>query len=441
MPLAPFAALDGPAIARSLAQIAERSEDLAEAYFECLEEVELPVEPGLPGLRVRCEEGLAVRLLRGDRSWLASRDEIHTESLANAMRQVTRVRPSAAYAEPQIQLDRHDEPVSAPEVLQFPSTLGRVVREHHVAFPYQLRVRRHRRWLQVVGTQFVPAAETESYYSVAAQLPWGSYGTLLTSLDDAAAGRVANELVDRFRWREAESPVPGRGPVVLAPAVTAVLLHEAVAHALEADTLSQSGRPEAAIGLQLGSSELNVLDDPLAAPETVRRTTDDEGMTVLRRWLVRAGVVEQPLADLAAARSSPLLVPGAGRRADRHSWPGPRSTCVEMLGGDSSLDTLLEAAAGGLYVSAVDGGRLDVRSGSFVLCIPFARRIVGGEADKAVGPFELCATVAELLGSIGGIGDTVEEGGAGWCAKGGARLPVWARTPAVGLENIDVIHG
>ena len=39
-------------------------------------------------------------------------------------------------------------------------------------------------------------------------------------------------------------------------------------------------------------------NDPGAAPEPVRRATDDEGRQVVRRWLLRAGVIEQPLREM-----------------------------------------------------------------------------------------------------------------------------------------------
>ena len=40
--------------------------------------------------------------------------------------------------------------------------------------------------------------------------------------------------------------------MVLGPHAAAVFLHEAVAHALEVDTLGLTGRPEGALGLTMG---------------------------------------------------------------------------------------------------------------------------------------------------------------------------------------------
>ena len=168
-----------------------------------------------------------------------------------------------------------------------------------------------------------------------------------------------------YRAREAATVEPGRESVVLAPAAAAVLLHEAVAHALETDTLALSGRPEAALGVRIGPPSLGVLDDPSSLPECVRRGSDDEGMPVVRRWLVREGAVEQPLADRFAAATSSRLTPGAGRRGSRHLPPVPRSAHLELLPGEAALDDLLEAAEGGLYVPLASRGRLDPLRGDF----------------------------------------------------------------------------
>ena len=80
--------------------------------------------------------------------------------------------------------------------------------------------------------------------------------------------------------------------------------------------LAASGAVEAAIGLPMGPPELSVLDDPTSAPEEVRRQTDDEGRTVARRWLLRNGIVEQPLGDATWSALSAALTPGAGGGID-----------------------------------------------------------------------------------------------------------------------------
>ena len=229
-----------------------------------------------------------------------------------------------------------------------------------------------------------------------------------------------------------------RGPVVLGPGAVAVLLHEAVAHALEADTLALGGNPELAVGVAMAAACLDVLDDPTAAPESVRRSTDDEGAPAVRRWLLRGGVVEQPLADALWARTSPVLLPGAGRRGTRHLPPGPRSSHLEVLAGDCTAEDLLAGAEEGLYFAEASRGHLDPLSGEFVLYLPFGQRFRRGGLHEAVGPCSLRGRVSDLLTRVTAVGDVSRPAGAGWCAKGGQKMPVWATAPALRLEGVEV---
>lgn len=437
-PPMPFSTLDAPAVARALAQIADRPGDLVDAYFERIEEVELPPPEETLGLRVRREEGLAVRLVRGGRTWLAARDAVTSEGFSQALRQVARALPPAPYPEPTVAPSPWREAPAAPELFDLPTAVSQAVRARHVAFPLRLTVKRHRRWLQVVGPQVVQEPESETFYSCSAEMPWGRYGTLLPALGRAAAEAVAASLVAAFKARQAGAPAAGRVDAVLAPAAAAVFLHEAVAHALETDILALGGNPEAAVGLELGAAELSVLDDPGASPGQTRRTSDDEGSTVCRRWLLRRGKVEQPLADLFWSRGSEVLLPGAGRRGSRHLPPTPRSSFLEVVPGETAEEDLLAAAEGGLYLPEARSGRLDPLTGRFSLTIPYARRIRGGMAADPVGPFQLRGTVATLLAAVAGIGREAAVAGAGWCAKDGQKLPVWAATPALRLAGVEV---
>jgi predicted Zn-dependent protease len=433
----PFTRLDTAAVARTLSQLAEQPEDVVDAFFERREEVEVAPEGDPGSLRVWREEGFAVRLVREGHTWLASRDGIEPRSFAEALRQVARAFSAATYPEPSLEVPP-PEAVKAQELLDFPGALSRAVRAHHVGFPLRVAVRRHRRWVQVVGPRLVAEAERENFYSLTAESSWGRYGALLLKLDAAAAEEIAAAVVALFRTRQAHPPAPLRGAAVLGPAAVAVLLHEAVAHALEADTLAQGGNPEAAVGVPMAASCLDVLDDPAAAPEGVRRSTDDEGSPVVRRWLLRGGVVEQPLADALWARTSPVLLPGAGRRGTRHLPPGPRSSHLEVLAGETSPDDLLAGSEEGLYFAEASRGSLDPLSGEFVLQLPYGQRFRRGGLHEAVGPCALRGRVSDLLTRVTAVGSASRLAGAGWCAKGGQKLPVWATAPALRLEGVEV---
>ncbi|MDX1632515.1 MAG: metallopeptidase TldD-related protein, partial [Thermoanaerobaculia bacterium] len=431
--------LDTRGIARALAPVAEREGDRVDALFERIDVLGLPPDGGPPGIEVRREEGLSVRLWRDGKSWTSSRDRLEPGELEEAIRQVSRTRTGASMPVPPIRLssteissaDRH-------AVLRFPGRLQKALRDRRVAFPYRLTVQFRRRDLRVVADRVGSPPQTERFFGCDVETPWGRCGSLTPSLGSGAAEELADRLVARFRCREASAPEPGSRPLVLGPQTVAVLLHEAVAHALEADTLALTGPPEGALGVELGPSCLSVLDDPGAAGEGLSRSSDDEGSPTARRWLLREGVVEQVLADRSWASRSDRLEPGAGRRSSRHERVGPRSRFLELLPGEGALEDLLQEVGDGLYLPEADRGRLDPWTGRFVLRVPGGRRVREGRLGDPVGPCLLVGPVANLLSSVLRVGGRAVATGAGWCAKGGQRLPVFASCPPLSLREGEI---
>ena len=432
--------LDTAAIARTFSEISSAADDPSDVFFEAIEDTGFTSGEDGPALSVRHESGFAARITRGARCWQASRDAIRGRDLVEALRQVARSPPSGMLVEPVIAVAPLSEGGAA-ELVRLGAATVEAIRSRHAAFPLKLSIVRRLREIQVVGRQFAAGLQRERYYSLRAETPWGAFGSLETTLSAERIQTFAAALVDRFRARDAPPPPSGKTMMVLSPQATAVLLHEAVAHALEVDTLARGGRPEAAIGLQLGGSAWSVLDDPTTAPAEVRRDSDDEGLPARRRWLLRQGVVEEPLADARAARDSETLTPGAGRRASRHSTPVPRSSHLELLPGAASLQQLLGASAGGLYASAVSRGRLELNTGLFHLTVTGGHRISGSGLAEAVGEFVVSGSIAELLQGEVEVGSEAESCGAGWCAKDGHRLPVWARCPPIRLASVFVACG
>lgn len=433
----PFATLDAAAVARALALVAE-GDDVVDAYFEDLLELEVPPAEARLGPRRRVESGLAVRLLRDGRSWTAARDDLAPESFVDALRQIARTVPSAL---PEPEAGRPGDPFAEPpldRLRAFEGELERALRGRFLAFPLRVTATWRERVSRVVALRASSAPESERFASVEVETPWGRVGALECELDGAAADRLADRLATRFRARAAGSPAPGRPTLRLSPAATAVALHECVAHALEADLLAASGSPAAAEGREIGAAGLDVLDDPASAPAAVARSVDDEGRPVCRRWLLRDGRVGQPIADLRSAARWPELIPGSGFRADRHGAPLPRTVHLELLAGEHDDAALAGLAEGGIAVAEFSHGGFDPQSGRFWLDAPGGRRLRGGEPADALGAFRVTGRLTDLVGGVVGVGAERVAAGAGWCAKGGQRRAVWATVPAIVIEGLEV---
>jgi len=434
----PLTRLDTGGIARSLAQIADRPDDHVDVFFELDSEIGVVGRADALTPQRRAEQGLAVRLLRDGKSWLASSDEVTPEAFADAVARVARARPGAVSRPPR-SLGRFElDSGSDSSLRRFVAAVESAITERHAAFPMTWDLRHHRRVSRVLGAMLSPTQQDEQFFSCIAVTPWFRWGSLLLDLEPANVEAVAGSLTALFRARRAQSPSAGRYNLVLGPAAAAVLLHESVAHMLETDTLALSGDPEAAVGVQLAASSVEVVDDPTGAPAGVARSVDDEGMPAVRRWLLRGGLVEQPLADLLRGAASRRLLPGAARRGSRHLAPVPRSTHLELLGGTATQDELVTRCGDGLLVEEFSSGSVDPLSGRLRLDFSSGRRIEGGRPGEVVGAGSVVGSAADVLAKVKEVGADRRSAGAGWCAKSGHRLPVWATTPSVLLEQIEV---
>lgn len=425
--------IDASAVARSLSQVAVGS-GAAEVFIEALESARIGPD-GAP--RIRRESGFAVRVRDGHRLRMASEDALDADAFQRALVSVASVRPQAPYRPPHGACRWQDEP-SPSELASFVRELKEGLRRRQVAVDYSLDLQRIRRQVIVVGTQLTHQPQNEDFYSLRLDLPWGSLGRLSIGLNESVRDQLERLIAAAVRASSADPMSAGRTDLLLSPQVAGVVFHEAVGHALEADVLNRTGAVEGARGVRLSTTELSVLDDPAAALEGVSRFADDEGVPVTRRWLLRRGVVEEPVADNHWATRVEGLTAGCGRASDRHHAPAPRIHHLNVLPGSTTWEDMLSEADGGWFVPEVTSGRLDSHSGVVEILFGWGRRIEDGKVGATAGRFRVRMHLGELLSRVAVLGDTASFSGAGWCAKDGHRLPVWATSPAVLLRDVEV---
>ena len=172
-----------------------------------------------------------------------------------------------------------------------------------------------------------------------------------------------------------------------------------------------------------------------AGPESLLWSVASQRKVQVSRTYRIGVTVEAP----PAARDSETLTPAAGRRASRHAAPVPRSSHLELLPGEARLEDLLAGSRGGLYAEAVSRGSLEANTGVFRLTVSGGHRISDQGLGERVGEFEISGSIASLLQGEVELGSDVVSCGAGWCAKDGHRLPVWARCPAIRLGQVEVV--
>ena len=230
-----WAKLDTAAVARALAAVAAEPGDLAEVYFERRVDAEWPPAEAHCGLRIRREEGLAVRLVRG-------------RSLAREprrdQRRRSRERPAPGGARPAGGDGRAGARggAGAGDPAGDAAHLRRRARARHPEASRRLPV----------PPDHALASPRSAGGGTALGARERARGLLQPRRGDAlgplrSPGARPRGRGGRARGAGPGGPLPGargaaaaggRYPVLLAPGATAVLLHEAVGHALEADLLA-----------------------------------------------------------------------------------------------------------------------------------------------------------------------------------------------------------
>lgn len=224
------------------------------------------------------------------------------------------------------------------------------------------------------------------------------------------------------------SPRPGRATVLLAPAASAVFIHELFGHPLEADLLLRGASPwSGRLGATVVALELDVDDDPTHAGAPGSFSADDEGSPAARRVLLRGGRIEGALVDREHAPALSLPA-GNARRSSVHAYPRPRVSNLVVRARDDGLASLRAAAK--LEVTSLFAGTIEPRSGLVMLSVRRAFSVRRGERQRALDGFTLVGTVASVCDGLRGAAGAAElSAEPGWCGKNGETVPTGAVTP------------
>src|SRR5687767_12925304 len=136
--------------------------------------------------------------------------------------------------------------------------------------------------------------------------------------------------------QEAEAGIQA---VVLGPAESAVLLHEAVGHGLEADfnykkLSNYSGR----VGQKVASDQCTVIDEGLFTNMRGTINIDDEGNAPQSTTLIENGILKGYMNDRISAKQLGVKPSGNGRRQAYNHPPMPRMTNTYLKPGKYSAD-------------------------------------------------------------------------------------------------------
>ena len=237
--------------------------------------------------------------------------------------------------------------------------------------------------------------------------------------------------------QEAEAGVQ---TVVMGQAESAVLLHEAVGHGLEADfnykkLSNYSGR----VGQKVASDQCTVVDEGLFANMRGTINVDDEGNAPQSTTLIENGVLRGYMTDRISAKQLGVKPTGNGRRQAYNYPPMPRMTNTYLRPGKYSAEEILKSVKDGIYAKGFTGGNVDITKGDFTFSCSECYKIEDGKITTPLKGVTLVGNGPDVMTKVTMVGNDLKFTDGGWtCGKSGQMVPVGMGTPTVKVSDITV---
>ena len=269
------------------------------------------------------------------------------------------------------------------------------------------------------------------------------------------AWRLTERLVNEAKMlrsviREAESVTPGKMDLVCGSEVTGIAAHESCGHPMEADRIlgremSQAGMsfifPKGLfwLGTKIGSSAVNIIDDPTVKSSYGYYEYDDEGIKARPRYLYKNGVINEFLQNRETAAKMGARANGSSRSTnfDREAIVRMANTFVQP--GDYDEEEIFKDVRHGVYMKSFTEWNIDDKR--------FNQRYVGreaflienGELKKRISRPVIETTTPIFWSAVDAVSKKVEYTSA-TCGKGDPiqGIPVYTGGPMIRLRGVYV---
>jgi TldD protein len=267
----------------------------------------------------------------------------------------------------------------------------------------------------------------------------GHYG--LEYFDEHSPEQLGRRATEIARHQlEAVAAPSGQLPVVLGPAYSGVLLHEAVGHGLEADFnvkgySTYAGR----VGEMVASPLCTVYDDGRRPGLNGSINFDDEGVASTRTLLIERGRLVGYMHNRETAASMNVTPTGNGRRQAFNFPPLPRMTNTYLAAGETPPDEIIRSVKFGIYARAFAGGSVNIATGDFTFVPMEAYLIENGRLTAPIANTMLLGNGPEILRRVTMVGTDMQISDNLWeCGKQGQLIPVTVGLPTIKVETMTV---
>ncbi len=260
--------------------------------------------------------------------------------------------------------------------------------------------------------------------------------------------KAIHTVVQKAKARKFDTPID----MIIGPEVAGIIAHENAGHPSELDRIKGREAAEAGesywadveIGTErTGSTAVTVIDDPSIPGSGGYYKYDDEGVKSRARYLIKEGIITEPLTNRQFAGQIGVKSNASARSIGFNREPLVRMANTYIEAGDFTTEELLEDIKLGVFMENFTEWNIDDRryQSKYVGCA--ARLIKDGEiTDEYISRPTLELTSRGLFNSIDASGKGFSPDLA-TCGKSnpGQGIPVWTAGPADGVRMRNIRLG
>ncbi len=175
------------------------------------------------------------------------------------------------------------------------------------------------------------------------------------------------------------------------------------------------------IGKKIGSSQINIVDYPAMKNKNGEFYFDHEGNLAKKIYLVKDGIIQDPIADSYSKVKLNLKTSSNGRfeSFDHKAYARMSNTYFEGGKENKTVQDLISKIDDGIFVFSANGGMEDPKNWSVQIQGCSGQRIKNGKlVDEFYDGFSLTGFLPDIIGSVEGMTKEIEIEGGGSCGKG-----------------------
>ncbi|MBU0461547.1 MAG: TldD/PmbA family protein, partial [Nanoarchaeota archaeon] len=233
--------------------------------------------------------------------------------------------------------------------------------------------------------------------------------------------KTIKEMADfALKIRAAKKITPGKYTCLLAPDVAGLLAHESFGHGMESDTIFKDrAKAKEWLGKKIASKEVSIVDDPSYPERNGSFFFDDEGMISKPTYLIKKGIVGNPITEMYSASRLKTKRSANARFQSFDHKAYARMSNTYFMPGEHDPNSMMKSIKDGMYLYYSSGGMEDPKGWGVQIQGIVAERIKDG---KLTGQFfyEIGMTgyLPKILSNITMVGNKLIVPGTGSCGKG-----------------------